>query len=470
MTRTKIVCTIGPSVASLEKMIALMEAGMNVARLNFSHGAHAEHQKNIELLKKARETVGRPLAIMLDTQGPELRLGKIEGGLVLKCGDHIEVGTQKTHSHLPLVPFEHTEILANLKPGTKILFDDGYIVGQLLEVHKGSATIEIQNNGVLKSQKKMNVPGVLIPLPTLSEKDRDDLRFGCEQGADIVAASFVCTAQDVVSIKNFLAEQGRPDILVIAKIESVLGVENFDSIVEASDGIMIARGDLGVELDLAYVPRLQKMMIRKCFQACKPSITATQMLESMIVNPRPTRAEASDVANAVYDCTSAIMLSGETAVGKYPIETVERMYSIALASESDIQYRDFLEQNSKLYGQGISSAVAVAAVNTAYHISARMIFAFTTSGNTARCVSRLRPEMPILAITSNPVVYQQLALNWGTIPFLCKGCSSVKEAFKEAREFALDQGLVSIGDLVVITSGVPFGQQGTTSMMMVETI
>jgi pyruvate kinase len=316
----------------------------------------------------------------------------------------------------------------------------------------------------------MNVPGISVPLPVMNAKDIEDLRFGCTHGVDFIAVSFVCSAQDVLTVKEFLAKEGRPDILVIAKIESVLGVENFDTIVEVADGIMIARGDLGVEVDLALVPKYQKMMIRKCFQACKPSITATQMLESMIVNPRPTRAEASDVANAVYDGTSCIMLSGETAIGKYPIETVKRMRSIAIASESDINYREFFEKNSCFDDNDVSSAVATAAVKTAYNISAKVIFAFTTSGTTARFVSRLRPQMPIIAITTNPVVYQQLALNWGTIPFLCKGCTNIKEAFEAASRFALSRKLISFGDVVVITAGVPFGKKGTTNMMMVETI
>jgi pyruvate kinase len=473
MTRTKIVCTIGPSVATIEKMIELIHAGMSVARLNFSHGAHAEHLKNIQNLKKAREQMGHPVAIMLDTQGPEIRIGKVpEGGIVVTAGQRIRLDPHsKRNDHgMETVPFHHTEILEVLYPGTKVLFDDGYIIGQIVEKGDDYVIVEVQNNGVLKSNKKMNVPGVLIPLPVMSAKDVEDLRFGCVHGVDFIAASFVCSAKDVTTIKEFLAKEGRPDILVIAKIESTLGVENFDTIVQVADGIMIARGDLGVELDLALVPKLQKMMIRKCFQACKPSITATQMLESMIVNPRPTRAEASDVANAVYDCSSAIMLSGETAIGKHPIETVERMRSIAIASESDINYREFFEKNSCFEGQDVSSAVATAAVKTAYNVCAKAIFAFTTSGTTARFVSRLRPQMPIIAVTSNPVVFQQLALNWGTIPFLCKGCTNIQEAFEAACRFALALKLVSYGDIVVITTGVPFGQKGTTSMMMVKTI
>ncbi len=471
MTRTKIVCTIGPSVASLEKMIELIEAGMNVARLNFSHGTHAEHRKNIELLKKAREQMGAPLAIMLDTQGPEIRLGKIEGdGIVVTAGQKIRLGSPSAKSGIESIPMPHKEIFPILSLGTTVLFDDGYIIGQIVDKGDDFAIVQVENNGILKSHKKMNVPGVSLPLPVMSEKDLADIRLGCELGVDVIAASFVCSARDVLMIKDFLVQQGKPDILVIAKIESALGVKNFDSIVEVADGIMIARGDLGVELDLALVPKLQKMMIRKCFQACKPSITATQMLESMIVNPRPTRAEASDVANAIYDCTSAIMLSGETAVGKYPIETVQRMRSIAEASESDVNYREFFERNSRFEDRDVSSAVATAAVKTAYNVGARVIFAFTTSGMTARFVSRLRPHMPIIAVTSNPAVYHQLALNWGTIPLLCKDCTNTEEAFGFASQVALARKLIAKGDTVVITTGVMFGTKGTTNVMMVQTI
>lgn len=473
MTRTKIVCTIGPSVASLEKMIALMEAGMNVARLNFSHGVHAEHLKNIDNLKKAREMTGRPLAIMLDTQGPEIRIGKVqEGGIALTAGQKIrlEAHPAKASHGMQTIPFSNPEIMAILHPGMKVLFDDGYIIGQVVEKECDHAVVEIQNHGVLKSNKKMNVPGVSIPLSVLSQKDQEDLRFGCKHGVDWIAASFVCSAKDVLMIKEFLKNEGKPDIQVIAKIESKLGVENFDTIVEVADGIMIARGDLGVELDLAFVPKLQKMMIRKCFQACKPSITATQMLESMIVNPRPTRAEASDVANAVYDGSSAVMLSGETAVGKYPIETVQRMRSIVNASEADINYLEFFEKNARFDNHDVSSAVATAAVRTAFNLKARAIFAFTASGTTARFVSRLRPQMPILAVTIDPGVYQQLSLIWGTIPVLCEGCSSTKEAFAIASRVALERKLLFPGDIVVITAGVPFGKKGSTNMMMVETV
>ncbi|HEX2583100.1 MAG TPA: pyruvate kinase, partial [Chlamydiales bacterium] len=333
-----------------------------------------------------------------------------------------------------------------------------------------SILIEIQNSGVLKSGKKMNVPGVHLPLPVMSPKDMEDLRFGCTQDVDYIAASFISSAHHVLAIKEFLAKEGKPNIPVIAKIESAQGVEHFDSIVQLADGIMIARGDLGVELDLEEVPKLQKMMIRRCYQACKPSITATQMLESMIANPRPTRAEASDVANAIYDSTSCIMLSGETAVGKYPIEAAQRMKSIALVAEADFNFVSFFEEHSKRDYHDVSSAVALAAVKTAYSANAKAIFAFTTSGMTARFVSRLRPEMPIIAVTPSKAVYHQMALNWGVVPVLLEGCQNAKQAFAAASSFALARGFISFGDLVVVTAGAPFGKKGTTNMMMVENI
>ena len=368
------------------------------------------------------------------------------------------------------IPMHPIEALEAVSPGMKILFDDGNIISEVIETHEKSVTIEIQNEGVLKSGKSINMTGAHLDLPSMTKKDLIDLKFGCDHDIDIVAASFIRSSHHVLSIKDFLTKEGKSEIQVIAKIENKHGVENFDSIVQVADGIMVARGDLGVEVDLALVPKLQKMMIRKCYQACKPSITATQMLESMISNPRPTRAEVSDVANAIYDSTSAIMLSGESAIGKYPIETVSRMRSIAKEAESDFPYRLFFEQHSQRDYHDLSSAVAMAAVKTAYSANAKAIFAFTTSGATARFVSRLRPEMPIIAVTSQEKVYHQLASNWGVLPVLCPGCSNAKEAFASASHYALEKKFISFGDVVVVTAGVPFGKKGTTNMMTVESI
>jgi pyruvate kinase len=468
-TKTKIVCTIGPAVASYEKMVALMEAGMDVARLNFSHGTLEEHEKSIRFLKKAREATGRPVALMLDTQGPEIRLGKVHNDAIpIAPKQRLKLAAEG--NGLDTIPLHPAEILDSLHKGTKVLFDDGYLIAEVVETGPHFIVIEMQNSGVLKTGKKMNIPGVHLSIPAMSPKDVLDLKFGCLHDVDFVAASFIRSARHVLSIKELLAKEGKPNILVIAKIESTEGIDQFDSIVQVADGIMIARGDLGVELDLALVPKLQKMMIRKCFQASKPSITATQMLESMITNPRPTRAEVSDVANAIYDATSCIMLSGETAVGKYPIETVQQMRRIACEAEGDFDYRAFFEKHSQRDYHDLSSAVAMATVKTAYGANAKAIFAFTATGATARLVSRLRPEMPIIAVTDNPSAYNQLALNWGVMPLLCPGCTNVKELFAVASAFALSRGLISFGDVVVVATGTHFGKKGATNTMMLESI
>lgn len=467
-TRTKIVCTIGPAVNTLEAMIELIGAGMNVARLNFSHGTHEEHAKNIANLKKAREMTGRPMAILLDTKGPEIRVGKIPGdALTVKPGMRLKIGRKEGSDLIPIHP---VEVLETVHIGMKILFDDGYIVSEVVAVGKEEALIEIQNAGVLKSGKGVNIPEARLNLPAMTEADVSDLKFGCLQDVDIIAASFIRSAHHILAIKELIAAEGKSDILVIAKIENKEGVENFDSIMQAADGIMVARGDLGVEMDLALVPKLQKMMIRKCYLACKPVVTATQMLESMISNPRPTRAEVSDVANAIYDSTSAIMLSGETAVGKYPIETVRRMKSIVREAEADFNYRLFFEQRSQHDYHDISSSVSLAAVKTAYSANARAIFAFTVSGGTARLVSRLRPEFPIIALTPNEKIYHQLSFNWGVIPVHCPNCTNTREAIATASSFAAKAGIISFGDVVVVTAGAPFGKKGSTNMMLVENI
>jgi pyruvate kinase len=467
--RTKIVCTIGPAVNTLEKISALLDAGMDVARLNFSHGTYEEHAMNIRHLKKAREIAKKPLAIMVDIKGPEIRVGKI-------LGDSIPIHPKQRlklvekSSRADEIPMRPIEALEAATVGMKILFDDGYIISEVVEVGDRFVVIEMQNEGVLKSGKGINMPGAKLNLPCMTAKDLVDLKFSCEQDVDLVAASFIRSSHHVLSIKEFLAKEGKSELLVIAKIENSHGVENFDSIVQVADGIMIARGDLGVEVDLSVVPRLQKMMIRKCYQACKPSITATQMLESMIVNPRPTRAETSDVANAVYDATSCIMLSGETAIGKYPIECTRRMREISKEAESDFDYRLFFDNHSQKDYHDLSSAVAMAAVKTAYSTNAGAIFAFTTSGMTARFVSRLRPKMPIIAVTPNEKVYHQLALNWGVIPVLCPECQNMKEAFCIASAYALEKGIIAFGDIVIVTAGALFGKKGTTNMMTVESI
>lgn len=471
MVKTKIICTIGPSVNSLEKMMELMEAGMNVARLNFSHGTHEEHLKTIENLKEAREQLDRPLAIMLDTKGPEIRLGKIKDGHVtLKSGQnwhllkHEIVGDENQVSIYP------QDIPEQLCLGTQVLFDDGYLSSIVVEKTKEGVVVEIKNGGVIRSSKGVNIPNTHLDLPAVTAKDIHDIQFGCQHDIDIVAASFVRSAEHVLIIKKILADEKKYDVLVIAKIENSEGVQNFDNIVQAADGIMIARGDLGVEVPLSHVPRLQKMMIRKSYLAGKPVVTATQMLESMIHNPRPTRAETSDVANAIYDSTSAVMLSGETAIGLYPIATVNVMRSIIEEAETDFNYRSFFDQHAPLIYHDVPSAVTLATVKTAYSSNAKAIFAFTRAGGTARLLSRLRPKMPIIAMTGQKKTFHQLAFNWGVIPVYYPNCQTIREGFEKISSFALENHLVAYGDLVVMTAGTPFGISGTTNMMIVESI
>lgn len=470
-TRTKIICTIGPSVNTLDKIIQLIDAGMNAARLNFSHGTHEEHALVINILKEAREKKKVPLAIILDTKGPEIRVGKIVGGQIsLESGQKwclfkhpIDGGPHGVHVNPP-------NILEDLAIGTRVLFDDGYISSRVVEYNSDGVVVEIDNGGVLKSGKGINIPNVRLSLPAVTETDIADIRFGCQQDIDVIAASFVRSADHVLSIKRLLAEEKKSDIQIYAKIENNEGVQNFDSIVQVADGIMVARGDLGVEVPLSQVPALQKMMIRKSYFAGKPVVTATQMLESMINNPRPTRAEASDVANAVYDSTSSVMLSGETAVGKYPLETVHMMRNIVRDAEADFNYREFFDHHADIVFHDVPSAVSLATVKTAYSSGAKAIFAFTTGGSTARLISRLRPEMPIIAMTPTEKSYHQMALNWGVIPYRNGGARSLIDAFEVISTFALKTDLVSNGDLVVVTAGSPFGVPGTTNMMMVESI
>lgn len=470
-TKTKIICTIGPSVNSLERIIELIHAGMNVARLNFSHGTYEEHKQTIQLLKQAREQLNVPLAIMLDTKGPEIRLGKIEQGAIeLKAGQKWRLVQETLLGNSERVTVFPEKILECLKIGDEVLLDDGYITSRITGIFSGQVEITIDHGGTIRSGKSVTIPDVNIDLPCLTEKDVEDIIFGCKEDVDLLAASFVRSADDVMEIRKLLARVNKPDTLIIAKIENKEGVSNFDSIVQVADGIMIARGDLGVQIYLSKIPKLQKMMIRKSYLAGKPTVTATQMLESMINNPRPTRAEASDVANAIYDGTSAVMLSGETAVGKYPITAVNVMKSIVTEAETDFNYKEFFSQYSPLVYHDVPSALTLATVKTAYSSNAQAIFAFTSSGTTARLLSRLRPSIPIIAMTSNKKCFHQLALLWGVIPYLSEPCKNLFDAFEKISTFALDNQFVSQGDLVVVTAGSPFGVSGTTNMMIVESI
>lgn len=471
MTRTKIICTIGPAVNSVEKILQLIEAGMDVARLNFSHGTHEEHLKSIEMIKEARKKAKKPVAIMLDTKGPEIRLGKVpKQGIKVEPGQRLWLVKDEAEGTKEKIPVLPAFVLDKLDVGTHLLIDNGYISAYIVNTSSIGVEIEFANSGTILSSKGVNIPNVELNLPALTEKDIEDIRFGCQHDIDAIAASFIRCALHVLAIKDIAIEAKKPETLIIAKIENHEGVDNFDSILQVADGIMIARGDLGVEVPLSQVPSLQKAMIRKCYLAGKPSITATQMLESMINNPRPTRAEASDVANAIYDGTSAVMLSGETAVGKYPIECVKIMKSIIVETEKDFDYVAFFEEHTKLHYNDVPSAVTLASVKTAYTLGARAIFAFTKGGTTARLISRLRPQMPIISLTPNDKTYHQLALNWGVTPVLCKSCKDVEHAFKEACDYSLEHRVVNYGDIVVMTSGSPFWVSGTTNTIRVEVI
>lgn len=469
--RTKIICTIGPSVNTFEKIIELIEAGMDGARLNFSHGNHEEHLIVFNRLKEARKQLKKPLSIILDTKGPEIRIGKIKNKEEhLKSGQRWLLVKETIEGDSERVSITPSSVLDEIKEGTTILFDDGYISSNVIARTPEGILVEIRNGGIIRSNKGVNIPDGHLNLPAMTERDIEDICFGCENDVDIIAASFVRSADHVLEIKKLVASKNKPNILVMAKIENREGIQNFDSIVQVADGIMIARGDLGVEVPLSEVPRLQKMMIRKSYLAGKPAITATQMLESMINNPRPTRAEASDVANAIYDSTSAVMLSGETAVGKYPLEVVKVMTDIIKAAEEDFNYRDFFNHHRDLIYHDVPSAVTLATVKAAYTSSAKAIFAFTHRGATARLLSRLRPPIPIVAMTPIESCFHQLACNWGVIPFLGEPYTNLVDAFSRVSHFALESGIVHNGDLVVVNAGSPFGISGTTNMMILESI
>ena len=471
-TRTKIICTIGPATDSVESLVQLIQNGMDVARLNFSHGTYDEHRASIKRLKKARKTCSRPLAIMIDTRGPEIRTGSVgEEGLHVSLGTRLTLVKEPHECLLGELSIRPGIALDFLKAGTTILIDNGYIQCHVIETSPEGVLVEFDNEGTIYSSKGVNIPTIEVPLPTVTEKDISDIQFGCEEGADIVAASFIRNADNVLEIKRLLSTFKRPDMLVLAKIENTEGVRNFDSILQVADGIMVARGDLGVEVPLSQVPRLQKIMIRKCNMVGKPVVTATQMLESMMNNPRPTRAEVSDVANAIYDGTSAVMLSGETAVGSYPQETVSIMSSIITETERDFDYRAFFDTHAKMTYHDTPSALTLAGVKTAYSLDAKAIFTFSNSGSTARLISRLKPKMPVVALTINEGTYHQLALSWGVIPVLCDtACAGIDKAFAYASQYGLDLGIVSYGDMVVLTAGSPLWVPGTSNTIIVDSI
>ncbi|MCL2122129.1 MAG: pyruvate kinase [Clostridiales bacterium] len=466
--KTRIVCTLGPATDSLEILTTMLRSGMNVARLNFSHGTHEEHAARIRLLRQAEKETGIDVALMLDTAGPEIRTGAIKGGqVVLEDGQNITLTTKAIEGDRNIVSVTYNQLPASVRQGQHILVDDGLIRLETLAISAEEIQCKVINGGVLTNRRGVNVPGAELPFPVLTEKDHEDLRFGVEQEVDIVAASFVRNAEDVKSIRARLDELGGRQFIV-AKIESVQGLDRLDEIIRLADGIMVARGDLGVEVAVEELPMLQKDMILRCNRVGKPVITATQMLESMMHNPRPTRAEASDVANAILDGTDAIMLSGETAAGLHPVGAVDIMARIALQTETSRLWRQqhdrrFNSQDDLL--DPISDSVARAACLLAEKIEAKAILTSTNAGFTARQISRFRPGASIIATTPSEMVRRQLMLSWGVIPLLVPHRNSTDELMSTALEAACKEGFVAEGDLVIITAGVPVGKSGSTNLI-----
>lgn len=470
MRRTKIVCTLGPASNTLPVIAELIEAGMNVARLNFSHGTHEEHAAVVRAVRQAAREKKRYVALMLDTKGPELRIGDFASGSVeLARGSRFTLTVDEVAGDEQRVSINYKNIVDSVSPGMTILLDDGNIVLKVLEVAGKDIHCSVEAGGVLSGKKGVNIPGARLDLPAISEKDRQDIIFAVENDLDFIAASFVRRPADVLAIRAIL-EEYRSNIQIIAKIENQEGVDNLDKILEVSDGIMVARGDLGVEIPAEDVPLVQKMIISRCNQVGKPVITATQMLDSMIRNPRPTRAEASDVANAIFDGTDAVMLSGETAAGRYPVEAVQTMARIAERTETALHYAQMLENFKPPMERNVTDAISYATCFVAQDLGAKAIITATQSGHTARMVSKYKPKARIIAVTPRENVARALALTWGVTPVLCQPTNTTDEMFVAAVEASLAGGYIKNGDLVIITAGVPVGVSGTTNLLRVHTV
>ena len=473
MRKTKIICTMGPSTDDDETLRNLMLAGMDVARLNFSHGTHEEALERINRIRRIREELDIPVAILLDTKGPEIRIKSFKNGSVrLKEGEKFTLYTTDVEGDETKVSITYKNLPRDISAGTRLLIDDGLIELEAVSVKSDRIICEVKSGGVVSNSKGVNVPKVSLNMPYMSQKDIDDILFGIEQDVDFIAASFVRTHEDVLEIRNLLNKNGGSEIRIISKIENSEGVENIDAIIKASNGIMVARGDMGVEIPLEDVPVFQKKIIKKTYYAGKVVITATQMLDSMIRNPRPTRAETTDVANAIYDGTSAIMLSGETAVGKYPVETVKTMATIAERTECDIDYVKRLSNNTEFNKKGmdVTNAISHATCTTAHDLNASAIIALTFGGGTAHLISKFRPSCPIIAPTTNQKTRRQLNLSWGVLPITSELRDNSDELFEHAVECAAKTNLLKTGDLVVITGGVPLGMSGTTNIMKVHLV
>ena len=470
MRKTKIICTLGPSTDKEGVLRELVANGMNVARFNFSHGSHEEHLGRLEKLKSIREELGLPVAALLDTKGPEIRLKDFKNGTeMLDAGQMFTLTTREVEGTKEICSITYKDLPQDVQPGGTIMLDDGLIKLQIVTVNDTDIVCKVLNNGKIKNKKGVNVPGVHLSMPYMSQRDRDDIIFGAQQGFDFIAASFVRTAQDVYDIRNLLNEYDS-DIRIIAKIENREGVNNIDSILAAADAVMVARGDLGVEIDFTELPGIQKTIIDRSFSFGKPIVTATQMLDSMIVNPRPTRAEISDVANAIYDGTSAIMLSGETAAGAYPVEALKTMSAIAERTEQENHSR-FAPLTESTNGKiSVSDATAHAACLTAKDVNAAAIVTVSESGNTARLLSKYRPEQPIIACVMKEQVQRQLALSWGITPLMMSLAHSTDELIEMSTSLAKENGYLHNGELAVVTAGVPVGVSGTTNMIKIHMV
>ncbi|MFC4804327.1 pyruvate kinase [Filifactor villosus] len=470
--KTKIVCTIGPSSENEAVLKELIANGLNVCRLNFSHGSHPEHQAKIDLIKKVRKETDQPIAILLDTKGPEIRTGKFDAEeILLEEGQTFTLTTEDIIGNKEISSISYKGLVHDVKPGNTILIDDGLISMEVQKVTDKDIVCLVKNSGIIKNNKGINVPNVKINLPAITQKDKEDIIFGIENNIDFIAASFVRKASDVLAIREILEEYDAEHIQIISKIENQEGVDNIDDILQVTDAIMIARGDLGVEIPTEDIPIVQKMIIKKCNLLSKPVITATQMLDSMIRNPRPTRAEVTDVANAIYDGTDAIMLSGETASGKYPVEALKTMSRIASKTETTLDYSKMTSERAKNRSVNITNAISHATCTTADDIGASAIITATESGYTARMVSSYRPSQQIIGVVNDEVVLRQMGIVWGIVPLnIERRVDSTDELFDVSIDSATKEELIKSGDVVVITAGVPLRQTGSTNLIKVHVV
>ena len=472
MRKTKIVCTIGPASESEEMLEKLMNAGTNVARLNFSHGSHEEHKARIDTIRKVAKRLNKTIGLLLDTKGPEIRTHNMKDGLiVLEKGKEVIVSMNEVEGTPEKFSVTYENLINDVNIGSYILLDDGLVELQVKEINKdkGEVKCDILNTGELKNKKGVNLPGVKVNLPGITDKDADDIRFGIKENVDFIAASFVRRPSDVLDIRQILEEE-KAEITIFPKIENQEGIDNIEEILEVSDGLMVARGDMGVEIPPESVPMVQKDLIRKCNKLGKPVITATQMLDSMQRNPRATRAEASDVANAIYDGTDAVMLSGETAAGQYPEEAVKTMRNIAVSAEAAQDYKKLLSDRTKLVETSLVNAIGVSVAHTALNLNVKAIVAATESGSTARTISKYRPHSDIIAVTPSEKTARQCAIVWGVNPVVKEGRKTTDALLNNAVATAVETGRVSNGDLIIITAGVPTGEKGTTNMMKIHLV